>query len=71
MREEYNSVLTTPTDSGVSRVWQAWPVPWAPLWRGRKNCLQKIKSFFYSFLNLYFSPHIFTNCKVASTKPLT
>jgi len=25
--------------SGVSRVWQAWHVPWAPLWRGRKNCL--------------------------------
>jgi len=21
--------------SGVSRVWQAWLVPWAPLWRGR------------------------------------
>jgi len=29
--------------SRVSRVWQAWFVPWAPLWRGRKNCLAKIK----------------------------
>jgi len=26
--------------SGVSRVWQAWHVPWAPLWRGA----QKLKS---------------------------
>jgi len=29
--------------SGVSRVWQTWHVPWAALWRGRKNCLTKIK----------------------------
>ena len=32
--------------SGVSRVWQAWHMPWAPLWRGRKNCLAKLKSLF-------------------------
>jgi len=31
------------TDSGVSRVWQAWLVPWAPVWWGRKNWLAKIK----------------------------
>jgi len=36
--------------SGVSRVWRAWHVPWAPLWRGRKNWLAKIKNFIYSFL---------------------
>ena len=29
--------------SGVSRAWPAWLVPWAPLWRGRKNCLAQIK----------------------------
>ena len=27
------------TPSGVSRVWQAWQVPWAQLSGGRKNCL--------------------------------
>ena len=45
--------------SGVSRVWQAWHVPWAPLWRGRKIAWKKIKTFTYSFLNLYFAPHTF------------
>jgi len=54
--------------SGVSRVWQAWHVPWAPLWQGRKNCLAKIKIFICSFLNLYFAPHTFTNCKAATTQ---
>jgi len=39
--------------------------------RGRKNCLEKVKSFIYSFLNVYFAPHTFTNCKAASTLPLT
>jgi len=43
-------------DSGVSGIWQAWHLPWAPLWRGRKNCLEKIKIFMYSFMNLYFAP---------------
>jgi len=28
--------------NGVSRVWQAWHVLWAPLWPGPKNCLEKI-----------------------------
>jgi len=32
--------------SGVSRVWQAWLVPWAPLWRGREIAWQKLKSLF-------------------------
>jgi len=63
--------ITRATISGVSRVCQAWHVPWASLWRGRKNCLEKVTSFFYSFLNLYFAPHTFTNCKAASTQPLT
>jgi len=53
--------------SGVSRVWQAWHVPWAPLWRGAQKLLGKIKIFMYSFLNLYFAPHAFLNCKAAST----
>ena len=30
-------------DSGAPRVWQAWLMPWARLWRVRKNCLQKTK----------------------------
>jgi len=42
-------------------------MPWAPLWRGRKNCFGKIKIFIYSFLNLYFAPHAFINCTAAST----
>jgi len=55
--------------SGVSRVWQAWHVPWAPHWRGRKNCLAKITNFIYSFLNLYiFAPHTTINSKAASTQ---
>jgi len=48
------------------RVWQLWHVPWAPLRRGRKNCFAKIKLFVYSFLNLYFAPHTFVNCKARS-----
>ena len=50
--------------SGVSRVWH---MPWAPLWRGAQKLLGKIKIFIYSFLNLYFAPHAFINCKAAST----
>ena len=49
------------------RVWQAWHMPWAPLWQGAKKLLGKIKIFIYSFLNLYFAPHAFINCKAAST----
>jgi len=26
-----------------SRLWQAWHVPWAQLWGGRKNCLAKVR----------------------------
>jgi len=29
----------TGTISGVSRVWQAWHMPWAPLWRGVQKFL--------------------------------
>jgi len=36
--------------SGVSRVWQACHVPWAPLWWGRKNCMAKIKICDLQFL---------------------
>jgi len=53
--------------SGVSRVWQAWHMPWAPLWRGEQKLLGKIKIFICSFLNLHFAPHAFINCKTAST----
>ena len=55
-RKKYQRLLLTVRHletSGVSRVWQAWHVPWAPLWRGRKNCLTKIKIFIYSLLKLY------------------
>jgi len=34
---------------------------------GRKKFSVKIKVFIYSFLNLYFAPHVFINCKAAST----
>jgi len=56
------------TSSSVTRVWQAWHVPRAPLRRGRKNCLAKIKIFIYNSLNLYFALHTFINCKAASTQ---
>ena len=52
--------------SGVSRVWQAWHMPWAPLWRAAKTA-GKIKIFIYSSFNLYCAPHAFINCKAAST----
>jgi len=35
--------------SGVSRVWQAWHVPWAQLSGGRKNCLAQHKFLFTVF----------------------
>jgi len=35
-------------------VWQAWLVPWAPLWRWRNNCLAKIK-----ICDLYFVQPLF------------
>ena len=53
--------------SDVSRVWQAWHMPWVPVWRGAQKLLGKIKIFIYSFLNLYFAPLAFINCKTAST----
>jgi len=52
---------------GVSRVWQAWHMPWVPLWWGSQKLLGKIKIFIYSFFNHYFAPHAFINCKAAST----
>ena len=33
---------------------------------GTQKLLGKIKIFMYSFLNLYFAPHAFINCKAAS-----
>ena len=36
--------------SGVSRVWQAWHMSWAPLWRVAKTD-GKIKIFIYSSFN--------------------
>ena len=42
------------TVSSVSRVWQAWLVPWAPLRWGRKIAWQKSKFVTCSFFNLYF-----------------
>ena len=51
---------------GVSRVWEAWHMPWAPFWRVAKTA-GKIKIFIYSSFNLYFAPHAFINCKAAST----
>jgi len=38
--------------SGVCKVWQAWHMPWAPLWRGAQKLLGKIKIFIYSFFKL-------------------
>jgi len=52
--------------SGVSRAWQAWHMPWAPLWRVAKTA-GKIKIFIYNSFNLYFAPHAFINCKAAPT----
>jgi len=34
---------------------------------GAQKLLGKIKIFIYSFFNLYFAPHAFTNCKAVST----
>ena len=46
-------------NSGVSRVWQAWLVPWAPLWWERKYCLAKIKICDLQFLQpLYCAPYV-------------
>ena len=51
-----------------SREWQAWHMPWAPLWGGgAQKLLGKIKIFVDSFFNLYFAPHAFIYCKAAST----
>jgi len=52
--------------SGVSMVWQAWHMPWAPLWLGAQKLLGKTRIFIYSFFNLCFVPHAFINCKAAS-----
>jgi len=53
--------------SGVSRIWETWHMPWAPLWRGVQKLLGEIKIFIYSFFNVYFASHAFINCKAAST----
>ena len=38
LQRQWNS---TPWHSGVSRVWQAWHVPWVSLWRGAQTLLGK------------------------------
>jgi len=38
---------------------------------GAQKLLGKIKIFIYSFLNLYFAPHAFINCKVRGCGNLT
>jgi len=53
--------------SGVSRVWQAWHMPWAPrrLWQGRINCLANIKICDSQFLEpLFCAPynHLLQSC---------
>jgi len=40
--------------SGESRVWQAWHVLWASLWRREQKSFVESKICSYSFLNLYF-----------------
>ena len=53
--------------SGVSRVWQAWHMPWASLWRVRKNCLAKLISLFTVSWTYILRPMHSLNCKAAST----
>ena len=43
--------------SSISRVWQAWFVPRAPLWQGRKIAWQKLEFVTYVFFNFYFASH--------------
>jgi len=52
--------------NGVSGVWQAWLMPWAPLWWGRKNCLAKNKMCDLQYLQPLFVPHTINNCITAS-----
>ena len=51
---KFISLQRNERNSGVSRVWQAWHMPLAPLLRGRKNCIANV---IYSFLNLCLAPH--------------
>ena len=45
------------------RVWQAWLVPWAPFWWGRRIAWQKSNIVTCSFFSLYFAPYTTnTNC---------
>ena len=57
--------------SGVCRVWQAWHMPWAPLWRGRKNCLAKWKFLFTVFEPIFCAPciHELQSCVNAASSP--
>jgi len=48
--------------SGVSRVWQAWLVPWAAFGRGCKNCLAQIKISDFCFFNFCFALHATIHC---------
>jgi len=58
-------------NSGVSRVWQAWLVPWAPLWWERKYCLAKIKICDLQFLQpLYCAPYVNELTSYIDTAPL-
>jgi len=57
--------------SGVSRVWQAWHMPWAPLWREGKNCLAKLKSVFTVPWTYILRPciHKLQSCINAASSP--
>ena len=59
--------------SGVSGVWQAWLVPWAPLlYGGCKIAWEKLKCVSYSFFNLCFSPHSTIRLQICiDTAPLS
>jgi len=58
--------------SGVSRVWQAWLVPWAPLWQGRKICLVKFKICDFEFPEpLFYAPYNHQLQSCINTAPLS
>jgi len=48
--------LTLVATSGVSRVWQAWHMVSARLWRRLRNCWQKWKSLFTVSLTSVLRP---------------
>jgi len=56
--------------SGVSRVWQAWHVPWASLWRGCKIAWQKLKCLFTVFEPLFCALYIYKLQTCINSAPL-